>query len=231
MQKKLNIPNHIGFIMDGNGRWAKKRKIMRTLGHKKGAEILQFVLNRCYELGIKVVSIYAFSTENFKRSKDEVDAIFEYCNEYLIKYARDLKEKGIRFMVMGDIKKLPEALRNNILQVIEETKNNTKGVFNVALAYGGRDEIVWAVNNLILQGKKEISEDDITNAIYTKGLPDPDLIVRASGEQRLSNFMLWQSSYSELYFPKTLWPDFNARMVDKCIKVYNKRNRRFGHNV
>lgn len=222
------IPTHIGFIMDGNGRWAKKRGQVRTMGHRRGAEIIKSVVDRCFERGIKAVSLYAFSTENFNRPKDEVDYIFALCDEYLIKYAEDLKKRECRVEVMGDLSRLPQPFQDHLKRVINESKNYDKNVLNIGLAYGGRSEIVHAVNTLISSGKKSVTEQDITGALYTSRLPDLDLIVRASGEQRLSNFMLWQAAYAEFYFPKTLWPDFNARMVDKCIKEYNKRDRRFG---
>ena len=228
MKKQIKIPKHIAFIMDGNGRWATKRRLERNLGHKKGAEALKVVLERCFDIGVEVVSVYAFSTENFKRPKKEVDGIFKYANDFLLEYEAEIETKNIKLVVMGDLSMVPEPFKSNLERVIEKTKNNTKGVFNMGIAYGGRCELVYAFNKLLKSGKTQVDEQDISNCLYTANLPDPDLIVRASGENRLSNFMLYQCAYSEFYFPKTLWPDFNAKMVDKCVKVYSKRNRRFG---
>jgi len=228
MKKNEKVPMHIGFIMDGNGRWAKKRGLVRTAGHRKGAEIMKSVVDRCFERGVKAVSLYAFSTENFNRPKEEVDYIFALCDDYLIKYANELKEKHCRLEVMGDLSRLPQPFQDHLRDIIAETKNYDEHILNVGLAYGGRSEITNAVNALIASGKKNVTEQDVAGALYTSKLPELDLVVRASGEQRLSNFMLWQAAYAEFYFPKTFWPDFNAKMVDKCITEYNKRNRRFG---
>ena len=213
------LPKHIAFIADGNGRWAQRRGLPRFEGHRVGEEAIRKVLNRCLELGIKHTSFYCFSTENFQRPKAEVDYIFNLFRKYREKVDSFI-EKGIQVRLMGDITLLKE--------LTLKTKDCDKLVFNFGFGYGSRHEIVNAVNQLIKSGVKTITEEDISNALYTAGQPDPDLIVRASGEQRLSNFMLYQAAYSEFYFPETHWPDFNADMVDKCILAFQKRKRRFG---
>lgn len=223
-----NLPNHIAIIMDGNGRWAKKRGLGRLLGHRAGVEALKRVVNACLDLNIKVLSVYAFSTENWKRPKDEIDGIFNIAQEYVKEKTNSLVEKQVKVVTMGDISKLPIDLQNELNEIKEKTKNNTNLTLNIGINYGGRSEILQAVNNLLKQKKTSCELADIENNLYTKNLPDPDLIIRAGGELRLSNFMLFQSAYSELYFTKKYWPDFNKKQIIKAIKVYQKRTRKFG---
>ena len=218
---------HIAFIMDGHGRWAKAKGLPREAGHKAGAEALKRVLRRCGELDIAAVTVYAFSTENWKRPQKEVDMLMELLYTALGAYSKEMMKNGLRFKAVGDKSAFSDKLIKRINEIEELTKNN-KNFLNVALNYGGRDEIAHACNSLIKKGKTEITEDDISAELYTAGCPDPDLIVRTSGELRLSNFLIWQAAYSEFYFTDTLWPDMNAGEVDKAIEAYNSRQRRFG---
>ena len=226
--KFKKLPKHIGFIVDGNGRWAKKRGLARSVGHRVGLSTLKKAVLNSFDLGIKIVSIFGFSTENWNRPQEELDCLFQLFEEFIEKDNFDYNGKGIRFNVMGDHTKFPKSLVEKIDKLLEETKNNDNFVLNLGINYGGKDEIVMAVNKLISNGKKEITKEDIDNSLYTAGLSNPDLVVRTSGEIRISNFMLWQMAYSELYFTKTLWPDFNEKCLIKALKNYEKRNRRFG---
>ena len=222
------FPNHIAFIIDGNGRWAKKRGLPRSMGHRAGIVACRETLEECYNLGIKYVSIYAFSTENWNRPKDEVDTLFTLFREFLKNDMTELFNKNVKFMVSGDYKAFPTDLVEQIDDSLEKTKNNTKMVINLCVNYGSRPEIIRAVNNIIADGVKTVDEKVISSYLYTAEIPDPDFIVRTSGENRLSNFMLWQASYAEFYFPKTHWPDFNKKELYKALINYAKRNRRFG---
>jgi len=226
---KINkLPTHVAMIMDGNGRWALKRGKPRLFGHKMGVESLKRIVRACIELNIKYLSVYAFSTENWSRPKEEVDGIFglveDLCNNSLDKF----NELDIKVVTMGDLSRLPNTLKNTLVDIKEATKNNKSLIFNIGINYGARAEIVRAVNNIISDGVQECTEQTFHNYLYTADLPDPDLIIRASGEKRLSNFMLYQCAYSEFYFPKTHWPDFSKKTLLKAIKAYQKRNRRFG---
>ena len=223
-EKKLR---HIGFIMDGNGRWAKKHGKARTFGHRKGADTIEKVLEACYNNQVKVVSLYAFSTENWSRPKDEIDAIFDLLRSFLKKYSQKLKEEKIRLVISGDITPISEDLKKECLKLIEETKDNSEYILNIALNYGSRKELVRAVN-LLKEKQGEITEEDISSALYTSGLPDIDLVVRTSGEMRLSNFFLWQCAYAEFYFTDVLWPDFGKEETNKAIEWFYGRKRRFG---
>ena len=220
---------HIAFIMDGNGRWAKKRALPREYGHRKGAESFRRVMEYCGELGISATTFYVFSTENWKRPKNEVDALMKLLDDYLDECKETVmkKDDGIRFVFIGD----KAIFTSNLRQKMEELEALTAGkprIVNLAINYGGRDELVYAFNTLMSEGKSKISEDDISGAIYTKDSPPLDMIVRTGGDLRISNFLLWEAAYAELYFTKTLWPDFSKKDVDKAIKEFNKRNRRFG---
>lgn len=223
-----NLPKHIAIIMDGNGRWAKKRFLPRLMGHKAGVKALQRVTKAGRELGIKVMSFYAFSTENWNRDKSEVDGIFSLIIEHIKKNYKRFISENVKIQTMGDISKLPKELYELLCDITEKTKNNSEFIVNIGLNYGGRDEIAYACNNLIKKGKTFVTSDDIAGELYTKDLPYPDLIIRTSGEQRLSNFMLFQMAYSELYFTKTYWPDFNKKHLIKAILDYQSRDRRFG---
>lgn len=228
MRKTNKIPRHIGFIMDGNGRWAKERLLPRTRGHVKGANIVEKIVNYSFKQGVEVVSLYAFSTENWQRPEKEVKKIFSILQKFLNKYIAKLKKHELRLMFSGDLSKLPQELQNLCQQRVEETKYYSKGIVNIALNYGGRQEIIKACNELLKEGKQEITEKDFEKKLYTNGLPDIDLVVRTSGEQRLSNFFLYQSSYAEIYFTECLWPDFNKKELKKALDWYAHRHRRFG---
>ncbi len=222
------MPNHIAFIMDGNGRWAKKRGMLRTYGHKIGANAMESVVRHARDLGIKVVSFFAFSTENWNRPKDEVDEIFRIARDLLKSKKESFLKSNMKITVIGDVSKLPEDLQKEIAECEQLTKNNTGLIVNIALNYGGRAEIIGAINKIIKDGVKEVNEDIFRSYLQTCNIPDPDLVIRTSGEQRLSNFMMYQCAYSELYFPKTAWPDFREEQLDEAIVEFQKRDRRFG---
>ena len=221
-------PRHIAIIMDGNGRWAKKRGMPRNVGHRAGAETLKKIVTYCDKIGIKTVTAYAFSTENWKRPKEEVDSLMSLLKEYLSNAERDLGGKNAVIRVIGDRTALSEDIQQRILETEEFTKDRTGVVLNLALNYGGRDEIVHAVNELLREGKTEITERDISEKLYEPEIADVDLIIRPSGEYRLSNFLLWESAYTEFWFDNVLWPDFTEKHLDRAIADFQKRNRRFG---
>ncbi|MGB9678637.1 MAG: isoprenyl transferase [Thermoanaerobacteraceae bacterium] len=229
-----NLPQHIGIIMDGNGRWAKKRNLPRTFGHRAGVFSVKRVVKACSEIGIKYLTIYAFSTENWKRPADEVNTLMNLLVEFLAKELKELHENNVKINFIGDISPLPDVCIREIARAQEQTKNNDGLVLNIALNYGGRNEILRAVRNICQDIEKgllessNITEETISENLYTKGQPDPDLIIRTSGEKRLSNFLLWQSAYSELWFSEVLWPDFNKEHLIEAILYYQSRNRRFG---
>ena len=228
--ENLNIPNHIGFILDGNGRWAKERGLSRSEGHKAGFENLVTLSKHIFKRGVKVLSIYTFSTENFKRSKEEVDFLMNLITRAFKKYAKDLKKNDIKVIFSGRRK---SPLPGNVIKIIDECENITKdcnsGILNICINYGGQAEIVDAVKNIVAD---KISVDDIDEELFNKylyqDLPPVDLLIRTSGELRLSNFLLWQAAYAEFYFPKTYFPAFDEKKFDEAILEYNKRNRRFG---
>ena len=222
------IPKHIGFIMDGNGRWAKQRGKLRSFGHRKGADILDWLITECFDRGIKAISLYAFSTENWSRPKEEVATIFDILRKFLKKYESKLIRNEVRLIVSGDLTKIPESLMQQCEACMKTTSVFSEKFLNIAINYGSRAEIVKATNDLIKSGKTEITEEDINSALYTSLLPDIDLVVRTSGEQRLSNFFLWQSAYAELYFTDVLWPDFGNKELDEALDWYAGRGRRFG---
>ena len=218
---------HIAFIMDGNGRWAKKRGMPREFGHRQGAEVFRKIMRRCCELGIKSSTFYVFSTENWKRPKSEVNAILELLDNYLDQCEKEVMQNDVRFIFIGDMSVFSDSIRSKI-EYIEKVSENNTYIANLALNYGGRGEIVYAVNSLLNSGVEKISEDDITNSLYTKESPPLDLIVRSGGDIRISNFLLWQSAYAELYFTEKLWPDLTAKDVDKIVENFQGRSRRFG---
>ena len=229
-----NLPRHIGVIMDGNGRWAKKRGLPRSAGHQAGADTLKKIVTECNNMGIKYITVYAFSTENWKRPKEEVDFLMNLLLNYLRDSERTLAKENVVIRTIGGREALSEEIRAQIKKTEEFTKNNTGIVMNIALNYGSREEIVRAAKVLADRAKKgeigveDITEDVISGELYTGGQPDPDLIIRTSNELRLSNFLMWQSAYSELYFTKTLWPDFSVRDLHNAILEYQSRNRRYG---
>lgn len=221
------LPNHLGIIMDGNGRWAKKRGLPRTAGHKEGAEVFRRISKECSRLGIRYVTFYAFSTENWKRPQEEVDALMRLFKNYLLEAKADFQQAGdIRLKFIGE----REGISDDLLTLMDEAETETGGhtgtTVYLALNYGGRLEIVDAVNKLIKEGRTEITEDDISANIFTT--PECDLIIRPSGEQRLSNFLLWQAAYSEFWYSDVLWPDFKNEDLYSALREFENRNRRFG---
>lgn len=233
MDGGITIPKHIGIIMDGNGRWAKKRLLPRNMGHKKGAEVFQDITRYCNELGLEAVTFYAFSTENWKRPAEEVNGIMALLKEYLVK-AFDYEKENNRVIFLGDKSAFSGELLELMLDIEEKTKDRTGMTLNIALNYGSRNEIVHAAKNIakrVMDGEislEDIDENLFSDYLYTKGQPDPDFILRPSGEKRLSNFLLWQSAYAEFVYMDVLWPDFTRADLDKAIIEFNKRNRRFG---
>lgn len=222
------IPNHIAFIIDGNGRWAKQRGKTRSMGHRAGFKNLEKICKECfYTYGISTISIYAFSTENWNRPEKEVDYLMKIFRECV---SAEFKEKypDVRLNVMGDHTKFDKDLSDACVRIMEETKDNTKFTLNLGLNYSGRAELTYAFNEMAKEGLTEITAEDIENHLYTKGQPPLDFCVRTSGENRLSNFMLWQIAYAELYFPEVHWPAFTKRDLLKALKVYQSRDRRFG---
>ena len=226
--------NHIGFIMDGNGRWAKKRGLPRHLGHKRGCEVCTDIYEGCLENGIKVMSLYAFSTENWNRPQDEIDHLFDYLAIFFKKEIKRFMKDGSRVMVSGDLSRIPEKTRKVIYDSIERTKDNKNFVFNICLNYGGKSEIVRATKLIAEEVKngnisvEDINEKSFENYLYTKDLPPVDLLIRTSGEMRTSNFLLWQLAYAEFIFTKTYWPDFNKKELNECINEFKTRDRRYG---
>ena len=228
------IPNHIAIIMDGNGRWAKKRNLPRALGHKAGVETIRRIVKECNKLGVKYLTLYAFSTENWDRPIKEVDSLMKLLVEYLKNEFEELNANDVVINSIGNISKLPKICREELSYAYEKTKNNKGLTLNLALNYGGRNEIVDAVKEIYLDleskkiTKDEISEELLSKYMYTRKMPDPDLIIRPSGELRLSNFLLWQSAYSEFWFSDINWPDFHEEQLRFAISDYQKRDRRFG---
>jgi len=224
------LPEHIAIIMDGNGRWAELRGVPRTEGHRRGAQRAKEIIEASYEIGLRNLTLYAFSVENWRRPLDEVFTLMNLLKEYLIKEKEALVSKGIRFRTIGNRDMLPEDVMFIIRDVEEATHNGSSMNLILCLSYGGRDEIIRAVRRLLKEkvDPEEIDEETFKNYLDTEGLPDPDLIIRTSGEKRLSNFLIYQSAYSELYFTETLWPDFTKEEFFEAIQDFQKRQRRFG---
>lgn len=228
------IPSHVAVIMDGNGRWATKRSIPRVAGHKAGMEALKRIVRFSSDIGIKYLTVYAFSTENWKRSEEEVSGIFKILVFYLKRELKELHKNRVKINILGDYSIIPSDAENAVREAVELTKDNDGLVFNIALNYGGRDEIRHAVEQIardVADGKlkpEDITEDVISSGMYTAGMPDPELIIRTSGELRLSNFLLWQSAYSEFYFTDILWPDFDEAAMKEAIYSFQNRKRNFG---
>ncbi len=233
-EKDLKIPNHVAIILDGNGRWAKKKKMPRNYGHAQGSKNVEKICEDAYKMGIKYLTVYAFSTENWKRPNDEVEALMKLLKTYLKDCIRISNKNNMRVRIIGDISVLNEDMRESILKLEEASKNNTGLNFQVAINYGSRDEILRAVKKIINEkDNNKILLDDIDEELFSKyldtfDLPDPDLLIRTSGEQRLSNYLLWQLAYTEFYFTDVLWPDFDKAELLKAIEYYNTRDRRFG---
>ena len=230
------LPTHIGIIMDGNRRWAKSQGKPAGFGHKAGAKTLENLVRYANKIGLKYITVYAFSTENWKRAEEEVGGLMLLLQNYLSDYSKRADTENIRIKVLGDITKLPEGIQKSIKECIERTKNNTGIIFSIAFNYGGRAEILEATKKIAIKLKEgkitenEITEELISQNLYTEDIPDPDLIIRTSGEQRLSGFLAWQSTYSELYFVQKNWPDFSEKDLDEAIAEFNRRTRKFGAN-
>jgi undecaprenyl diphosphate synthase len=228
------IPTHIAIIMDGNGRWAKKRFMPRLFGHKAGVESIRTIVKRCSELGVGYLTLYAFSTENWNRPTDEVNGLMEILIHYLRSEINELHQNGVKINCIGYLDELPEAAKVEIAKSKEKTQNNKGLTLNLALNYGGRDELKRGIQSLAQEVKlgnlepENITEELISQSLYTANQPDPDLMIRTSGEIRISNFLLWQLAYSEFYFTDVFWPDFNEKELDKAIETYNQRHRRYG---
>ena len=218
---------HIAFIMDGNGRWAKKKGMPREFGHRQGAEVFRKIVRRCCELGIKASTYYVFSTENWKRPEKEVNAIIDLLDKYLDECEKEVSKNDVRFIFVGDTSVFSASIRDKIAHIEAVSANNTY-IANLALNYGGRSEITHAVNSLIEAGVKDVTEDDISGALYTKDSPSLDLIVRTGGDLRISNFLLWQAAYAEFYFTDKLWPDLVPDDVNEIVENFKNRHRRFG---
>lgn len=233
---KENLPKHIAIIMDGNRRWAKQRGKIASFGHKEGAKTLEKIVRYANKIGIEHITVYAFSTENWKRSEEEVGALMMLFQSYLDDYAKRADSENIKVKIIGDTKALSEKMQSSIKKCMERTENNTGITFNIALNYGGRDELIHAIKQVaqdVKNGKinvEDITENVISNNLYTKGQPDPDLLIRTSGELRLSNFLPWQLVYSEFLFVDKNWPDFEEKDLDEAIIEYQKRTRKFGAN-
>lgn len=233
-QREQNVPKHVAIILDGNGRWAKKRGLPRNAGHIQGSKVVEKICKEAYNMGIQYLTVYAFSTENWARPKEEVNALMKLLNSYLKDCLKTSKKNNMRVRVIGDITTLAEDLKNKITELENISKENTGLNFQVALNYGSRDEMLRAVKCIINDYDKnkltidEIDETCFSNYLDTKGIPDPDLLIRTSGEQRLSNYLLWQLAYTEFYFTDVLWPDFNKEELKKAIEYYNNRERRYG---
>lgn len=228
------IPKHVAIIMDGNRRWAKKRGLPTQLGHSEGADTLEKMADICEDLGIKYLTVYAFSTENWKRSEEEVDHLMKLLAKHIKDFDKRIKNRNVRFRLVGEISRLNKDLQDGIREIEERTENNTGLTVNIAINYGGRAEIAIATQKIAEDVKndkikiEDINEELIYKYLQTKESPDPDLLIRTGGEQRLSGFLLWQSSYSELYFTDVLWPDFDKKELEKAIEEFNNRKRNFG---
>ena len=231
---KENLPTHVAIIMDGNRRWAKKRMLPVKMGHREGAKVLEKMVRYANKIGIKYFTVYAFSTENWKRSDDEVKALMDLLKNYLDDYTKRADSENIKVKVWGDVFALREDLQESIKICENKTKDNTGVNFNICINYGGRDEMVKAtkkIATLVKDGKlniDDITEETIADNLYSSGVPDPDLMIRTSGEIRTSGFLLWQLSYTEFVFMEKLWPDFTEKDLDEAIEIYQKRNRKFG---
>ena len=228
----MNGLRHVAIIMDGNGRWAESRNLPRSEGHRQGSLQVETVLDAAEKLGIKYVTLYAFSTENWKRSPSEVLALMKLLEQFSVERLPRMMEKTIRLRVIGRINDIPLFARQKLLEAVEKTAKNDGNVLTLALSYGGRAEIVDAVNRILAEKSNgKITEEDFKNYLYAPDIPDPDLLIRTSGELRLSNFLLWELAYSEIYVTDVLWPDFGEEELKKAVEAYSKRERRFGGRV
>ena len=234
MGMAMNIPGHIAIILDGNGRWAQSKGMPRNYGHSKGSKTLEVICEEAYRLGVQYLTVYAFSTENWRRAKSEVDALMSLLRNYMKTSLKIAKKNNMRILVIGDKTGLDQDLQDSIANLEEKTKDNTGLKFQIALNYGGRDEIIRAVNKIVKDREsgiienEQISEELFTSYLDTRDIPEPDLLIRTSGEMRLSNFLLWQLAYTEFYFTDIHWPDFNRDELIRAIEKYNSRERRYG---
>jgi undecaprenyl diphosphate synthase len=230
LEKLANVPTHVAIIMDGNGRWALERGLPRLSGHRAGTENLREVIEACAEFGIKYLTIYAFSTENWKRPSDEVQGLMKIFQTMLDRELMNLHENGVQLRHIGRLDRIEPELKKKVREAIDLTKDNDTLILNVAFNYGGRDEIIHAVKKLLTDEHKsdELDEELFSSYLYTSESPDPDLIIRTSGEFRCSNFLIWQGAYSEWYFTETFWPDFNREELHQALQEYNQRERRYG---
>ncbi len=232
-----NIPSHIAIIMDGNGRWASKRNLPRKMGHHAGAETLEKTIEDCRELGVKHLTVYAFSTENWKRSQEEIAGLMDILRQYLEKYFERFSKDNIKMDIIGDISRFDLDIQESIMNIQEKSKEKTGMTVHIALNYGGRDELCRSMQKVakqVLEGRiapEDIDEDIINSYLDTSGIPDPELLIRTSGEERISNFLLWQIAYAEIYFTEELWPDFSRKSLEKAIYMYQNRERRFGGRI
>ncbi len=230
----MNIPNHIAIILDGNGRWAKKHHVPKNVGHSQGSKTVEKIVEHAHDVGVKYITVYAFSTENWNRSEKEVKGLMKLLRDYLKQCLKKSKENNMRCMVIGDKSRLDQDIQDSIAELEEFSKDFDGITFIIALNYGSRDEIRRGVTKLAekVQARElkpeDITEEMISDSLDTRGIPDPDLLIRTSGEVRLSNFLMWQAAYTEYYFPEKLWPDFKGEDLDQAIIEYNKRDRRFG---
>ena len=224
------IPKHVAIIMDGNGRWAKARGLPRLAGHRAGTENLRRIIRATAEFGVKYLTIYAFSTENWVRPKDEIQGLMRIVEEVIDKELDELNREGVQLRHIGRLERLAPKLHKKILQAIDRTKDNSRLILNVAFNYGGRDEIVCAIKSILRNGisAEQVNDELVSRHLFTAGTPDPDLIIRTSGELRISNFLIWQAAYSEWYVTPTFWPDFNKEEYRQALEAYAKRERRFG---
>ncbi len=233
-EKKLIVPRHVAIIMDGNGRWARKKRMPRNYGHTQGSKNVEKICEDAYKMGIKYLTVYAFSTENWRRPKEETDALMKLLQSYLETSIKTSAKNNMRVRIIGDTTGLSPEIRKSISELEEASRDNTGLNFQVAINYGGRDELLRAAKALALdlaKGRKkpdQIDEAAFEQYLDTGGIPDPDLLIRTSGEQRLSNFLLWQLAYTEFYFPEVLWPDFDKKELQKAVEYYSSRTRKFG---
>ncbi len=230
----LEVPKHVAIILDGNGRWAKSKGMPRNYGHVQGAKTVEVICEEAYRMGIQYLTVYAFSTENWERPRDEVDALMGLLRSYMKTCLKTAAKNNMCVRIIGEKSRLDDDIRKRMEQLEEATKNNTGLHFQIAINYGGRDEIVRAVRRLteaVVEGRQavnDITEELISTALDTRGIPDPDLLIRTCNEQRISNFLLWQLAYTELYFTPVAWPDFSKEELEKAVAAYNKRDRRYG---
>ncbi len=227
-EETSNFPKHVAVIMDGNGRWAKDRGLPRVAGHRAGVKTVREIVKASIDFGVPILTLYAFSQENWKRPKEEITVLMKLLDFFLDKELKNLIRQGVQFRTLGRIEALPSGVQKKIKEAVEKTKYNDKLILNIALNYGARTEILDAVRAILQDAPAELTEEYFSGQLYTQGLPDPDLLIRTSGEMRLSNFLLWQLSYAEFYVTKKYWPDFTREDYLKALREYQKRERRFG---